>query len=230
MIWNDGSGVRHTTSRDAGATWTEPVRISRKGGSSHLAVGPNREVAVRVAPASASGGKFDPGIDLILVSNDGGITWRTHNAPGERHWSANLDDFPPRWVEPVAWDAEGKLFSFWTNNNELWLAKSRDRGETWMTWKLAESKEPAYFPYLVAHGKGELACAWFSGRGATLQAHAGIIFADADDKPPQFVESMPFQPDVWSRDGSDRDTGGEYLGIAFLRRRRICSRDSNSEL
>jgi hypothetical protein len=183
-----------------------------------------------VAPASASGGKFDPGIDLILVSNDGGITWRTHNAPGERHWSANLDDFPPRWVEPVAWDAEGKLFSFWTNNNELWLAKSRDRGETWMTWKLAESKEPAYFPYLVAHGKGELACAWFSGRGATLQAHAGIIFADADDKPPQFVESMPFQPDVWSRDGSDRDTGGEYLGIAFLRRRRICSRDSNSEL
>ncbi|MGD0295650.1 MAG: sialidase family protein [Bryobacteraceae bacterium] len=218
VIWNDGSGVRHSVSRDAGATWTQPVRISPKGGSSHLAVGPNREVAARVAPASASGNKFDPGIDFIVVSTDGGTTWKTHNAPGERQWSADLDEFPPRWVEPIAWDAEGKLFYFWTNHNELWLANSVDQGETWKTWRLGESKEPAYFPYLVAHGKGELACAWFSGRGANIQAQAGMIFAGEDDKPPRLVESTPFQPDVWRRNATDRDTGGEYLGITFLRR------------
>ncbi len=217
VIWNDGGGVRHTASRDAGATWTQPVRIAPKGGSSHLAVGPNREVAIRIAPSSASGNKFDPGIDLIVVSTDGGTTWKTHNAPGERHWSANLDEFPPRWVEPIAWDAEGKLFYFWTSQNELWLGNSMDRGETWKTSRFGEGQEPAHYPYLVTHGKGELACTWFSGRGATLQAHAGMIFAGKDDKPPQFVESAPFQLDAWNRKMTERDTGGEYLGITFLR-------------
>ncbi|MCC6363365.1 MAG: exo-alpha-sialidase [Bryobacterales bacterium] len=218
VIWNDGSGVRHSISRDMGATWTEPARIAPKGGSSHLAVGPNRQIAVRVVPASASGLKFDPGIDQIVVSADGGKTWKTHAAPGERKWSANLADFPPRWVEPIAWDADSKLYSFWTNDHELWLARSADRGETWKTWKLGESKESAYFPYLVAHGKREVACTWFSGRGATLQAHAGLIMLGSDDRPPRLVESAPFQIDAWRRNGTDRDTGGEHLGITFLRR------------
>jgi hypothetical protein len=193
------------------------VRIAPKGGSSHLAVGPNREVAVRVTPASASGNKFDPGIDAIIVSRDGGTTWATHSAPGERKWTVDTEEFPPRWVEPVAWDAGGKLYSFWTNENGLWLAGSADQGETWKSWRLAESKEPAYFPYLVARGNGELACTWFSGQRATLQAHAGMIFVD-NDKPPRFAESTPFQVDAFRWKSNDADTGGEYLGITFLRK------------
>jgi hypothetical protein len=55
VIWNDGSGVCHAVSQDGGNTWTERPRIHAQGGSSHLAVGPNREVAVRVTPLSASG-------------------------------------------------------------------------------------------------------------------------------------------------------------------------------
>lgn len=218
VIWNDGGGVWHSSSGDAGSAWTKPARIAPKGGSSHLAVGPNRQIAVRVTPVSASGHKFDPGIDQIGVSTDGGTTWKTHNAPGERKWSSNLAGFPPRWVEPIAWDAGGKLYSFWTNDHELWLARSPDHGETWKAWKLGESKESAYFPYLVAQHKGELACTWFSGSGTAVHGHAGMIFMSAGDNPPRFVESRPFQLDAWRRTGElARDTGGEYLGITFLR-------------
>jgi hypothetical protein len=216
VIWNHGSGVLHATSTDFGATWTKPVYIAPKGGSSHLAVGPNRQIAVRVPPLSASGNKFDPGVDQIVVSTDGGTTWKAHIAPGERAWSDKEDAFPPRWVEPIAWDAGGNLYSFWTNDHELWLGRSPDNGETWKSWKLGEQQESSYFPYLVARGNGELACSWFSGQGAGLQAHAGLIRIGSALRQPRFVESAPFQIDAFTRKG-DRDTGGEYLGIAFLR-------------
>jgi hypothetical protein len=220
VIWNDGKGVLHSTSRDAGGTWTEPKRIAPKGGSSHLAAGPNRLIAARITPASASGNKFDPAIEQIAVSADGGTSWRMHDAPGERKWSANLADFPPRWVEPVAWDNDSKLYSFWTNDHELWLGRSVNRGETWKSWKVGESKESAYFPYLVGHGRGELACTWFSGRAATIVGHAAMVVVGAGDEPPRFVEATPFQIDAWNgtlNGMPTRVTGGEYLGIAFLR-------------
>jgi hypothetical protein len=134
VVWNDGKGVLHSTSRD------EPERIAPKGGSSHLAAGPNRLIAARITPGSANGSRFDPGIEQIAVSADGGTSWRMHDAPGERKWSAS-DDFPFRWVEPVAWDDDGKLYWFWTNDHELWLGRSVNRGETWKTWKLGARRE-----------------------------------------------------------------------------------------
>ena len=74
VIWNDGNGVRHAVSRDRGQNWSIGQRIHDQGGSSHLAVGPHGEVAVRIGPASASGNKFTAGVDLIAVSRDGGKT------------------------------------------------------------------------------------------------------------------------------------------------------------
>jgi len=46
-VWNDGKGVRHFVSTDSGKSWQERARIRDQGGSSHLAVGPDKEVAVR---------------------------------------------------------------------------------------------------------------------------------------------------------------------------------------
>ncbi len=120
VIWNDGRGVCHAVSQDGGNTWTERPRIHAQGGSSHLALGPNREVAVRVTPLSASGKKFDEGVDILAGSTDAGTTWQKHAAPGQREWSPDLDTkvtpprwvekVQPRWVEPVAWDAQGALY------------------------------------------------------------------------------------------------------------------------
>lgn len=210
VIWNDGSGVRHAVSRDGGAIWTERPRIHHQGGSSHLAVGPNGEIAVRVTPLSASTKKFDPGVNLIAVSTDGGAIWQDHPAPDQRQWSASsFNDFPPRWVEPLAWDAEGALYSFWADGKVLWLARSLDRGETWTSWRVAEGDEVSYFPYLTGRGRGELAATWFSGRGETLQAHVARFDVRNGATPPRIIE-LPFRPD-------NRSTAGEYLAVMFLK-------------
>jgi hypothetical protein len=220
IIWNDGHGVCHAVSRDGGLTWTERDRIHPKGGSSHMAVGPNGEVAVRVTPTSAAGGKYDDGVDLIAVSTDVGETWLNRAAPGTREW----DYFPvPRWVEPLAWDARGALYSLWTDLKGIWLARSSDQGATWTTWHLAESPEVAYFPYLVARGPGELAATWFSGSLGTWKAHVARIDVGEGAAPPRMVEAPPFKPDSWREnrqwpeDPQTPDTAGEYLALAFLR-------------
>ncbi len=142
VIWNDGSGVSHTISRDRGATWTPPVRIHDRGGSSHLAIGPAGQLAVRITPLSASGNKYDEGLDLIAVSSDGGASWQKHPAPGERDWSPDFQsDATPRWVEPLAWDAAGRLYSLWTDKKGVRLARSDDGGATWTTRTVAETPQ-----------------------------------------------------------------------------------------
>jgi hypothetical protein len=225
VIWNDGAGVCYAVSKDRGLTWTERDRIHPQGGSSHLAVGPNGEIAVRIVPPSAAGSKYDEGVDLIAVSTDGGLTWTKHDAPGYREWN-NASDFPvPRWVEPLAWDTGGALYSFWTNLKGVWLARSLDRGATWKTWRLRECPEIAYYPYLVARGRGELAATWFAGWTGTWHARVARIDVGEGEAPPRMVESAPFRPDScqrpnpqWPNDPPSPDTAGEYLALTFLRK------------
>jgi hypothetical protein len=223
VIWNDGAGVCHAVSQDGGRTWTERDRIHPKGGSSHLAVGPKGEIAVRVVPISAAGSKYDEGVDLIVVSVDGGLTWAKHPAPGYREWNPVVYFPVPRWVEPLAWDARGDLYSFWTNLKGIWLARSADQGATWTIWRLAENPDVAYFPYLVARGRGELAATWFSGWAGMWQAHAARIDVGEGVAAPRMVESAPLKPDswrqnrVWPKDPQTSDPAGEYLPILFLR-------------
>jgi hypothetical protein len=221
VIWNDGSGVCYAVSHDRGVTWVHQPRIHGEGGSSHLAVGPNREVAVRVTPLSASGNKFNAGVDLIAVSSDGGATWQKFPAPGQRQWSASFGDTKAkRWVEPVAWDARGALYSFWTEGKTLWLARSADRGKTWTSWRVAHSDAISYYPYLIGRARGQLVATWFSGQGDTLQAHVAAFDIGEGDAPPHMIESAPFVPDSWdgwNEKPTTRDTAGEYLALTFLR-------------
>jgi len=224
VIWNDGAGVCYAVSEDRGLTWTERERIHPKGGSSHLAVGPNGEIAVRIIPGSAAGSKHDEGVDLIAVSTDGGLTWTKHEAPGYREWNQPAYFPVPRWIEPLAWDAGGALYSFWANLKGIWLARSVDQGATWTTWRLRECPEVVYFPYLIARGRGELAATWFAGWTGTWHARVARINVGDGEAPPRMVESAPFQPDSWERPNPQwpndpllPDTAGEYLALTFLR-------------
>lgn len=232
VIWNDGDGVCYAVSNDGGATWTERPRLHAQGGSSHLAAGPNGKVAVRVTPLSASGNKFHEDVDIVAVSTDAGMTWQKHAAPGKRDWSPLLDTkaspprwvepLQPRWVEPLAWDAQGALYSLWANGEGLWLARSVSDGATWTSWRIAESSDVMYYPYLIARGTGELAATWFSGHAETLQAHLAQIEVRDVDASPRMIESPPLRTDSWGagarpEDPLVRDSAGEYLAVAFLK-------------
>lgn len=224
VIWNDGEGVCYASSKDDGANWTLGPRIHDQGGSSHLAVGPHGELAVRITPSSASGSKFTEGVDLIGVSSDSGKTWHKYAAPGQRDWNADEDKGTPRWVEPLAWDASGHLYYLWGGAKGMWLALSTDQGRTWSSWHLIDRNELSYFPYLIARGKGELAATWHSGTDETLRTHVAEIKMNDAGAPPQVIEAEPLQLEIWSRVSHDRpaelahrSTAGEYVPITFLR-------------
>ena len=221
-IWNDGNGVSHAVSRNGGRSWEEAPRIHELGGSSHLALGPANEVAVRIVPMSASGNRIDREVDLIAVSTDGGATWVKHPPPGHRDWGfplGNPNDLP-RWVEPIAFDGDGLLYYLWSEGSTLELGRSADHGATWTTWTVDSGSAPRYFPYLVARGSGELAATWISGTGDSLTAHGARISISADG-PPRVLRSPPFRPESWrawtrTDDPPVRDADGEYLTAVFL--------------
>jgi hypothetical protein len=238
VIWNDGRGVSHAVSTDQGRSWTELGRIHDLGGSSHLAVGTGGDVAVRITPMSASGHRFDAGVDLLAVSTDGGRTWRKHAPPGRLDWSAEpglgAAGYIPRWVEPLAWDAAGRLYHLWTDSTGVWLGRSADRGESWTRWRLVEPSVSflAFYPYLVTRDSGTLAASWFTadldalregGQGAKLLWHAALVTLGEGDPKPELIESEPLPIDAWAPRvvGGDTlrvpDTAGEYVGISFLR-------------
>ena len=229
VVWNDGGGVRHAVSSDQGRTWSERERIHSRGGSSHLAVGPEGELAVRISPLSASGNRYDEGVDLIVVSTDGGESWRKHAPPGAAKWPIGFEQFAelPRWVEPLAWDGAGRLYHLWGDRATLWLGRSADRGATWESWPIARDNDRIFFPYLVAAGPGELAASWFTGQGESLAVRLARVNASPEGgaAEPTVRASEPFQLDVWRAvDGSFvRDTGGEYVALAFLSSGRLAA-------
>jgi len=219
VIWNDGAGVRHSVSTDGGITWTEWARITPQGGSSSLALGPKGETAVRVIPRSASGNRYDEGVDYIVVSVDGGRSWRRLAPPGTRIWASEDPDLEPlpRWVEPLAWDSEGVLYYLWSQGSELWLGRSTDQGESWESWPIVSGQEPVYFPFVVARGPGEVAATWFSASGEDLRANVALIQAGGGG-PPNVRRAAPIELDVWRSTGASsyREPGGEYIPILFL--------------
>jgi hypothetical protein len=208
-------------STDDGQTWKERDRVNPQGCSSHLAVGPKGEVAVRITPLSASGNQYDEGVELIAVSIDGGNSWVRHEAPGTRDWDPTFREATqvPRWVEPVAWDGDGALYYLWSEGNELVLGRSKDQGASWARWIVANDGQMAYFPYLIARRSGELAATWFVGVGDDLIINVALIQApDSDEGRPVVVRAEPFQPDSWfeSDQTRGRDTAGEYVPVIFL--------------
>ncbi|HEX3662272.1 MAG TPA: sialidase family protein [Acidobacteriaceae bacterium] len=222
VIWSDGSGVHHVLSRDEGATWSASQVVYPSGESSDLAVGPHGEVAVRITPSFAGGSKFDAPADWLAVSTDGGSTWEKRTPPGDRDWSpGGTQGSIPRWVEPVAWDAQGRLYSLWTNFQGVWLAESVDAGRSWRRWRVARINAVSYFPYLTARGAGELAATWFSGAGEALQWHVARIQVGPGTGRPRVVELSGLRTDSWTVSDETpspvRDTAGEYLCVALLR-------------
>ncbi len=229
-IWNDGAGVRQVSSADTGRTWKDLGRVNDQGGSSHLAVGPHGEVAVRMIPPSAANLAYHAGVDLVAVSTDRGATWARHPGPGgitfRLMWDTTVTPrrfdpgVQPHWVEPLAWDSAGALYSLWAKDKDVWLGRSADRGATWRSWKIASSDAIPYYPYLVARGPGELAASWMTGQGPALHANLALIRVGADSAAPAVAMAPPFQFESFMLPGFGadgvREPAGEYLPMVFL--------------
>ncbi len=219
VVWNDGDHVFHAMSADGGTTWSTPVSIHAGGGSSHLAIGPNGHIAVRVSPIGASGFDYKEHADLLLVSVDGGLSWKERQVPGVRQWAAT-DGAVPRWVEPLAWDAKGALYLLWSQADGLHLGRSRDEGLTWDAWILAPSEgdDLMYYPYLIARGDGELAATWYRGGGTAVTWQAATFRVDKTIHGLSLSE--PVLADAWDAPAQPsfprvRSAAGEYTGLAW---------------
>ncbi len=222
-IWNDGTSVFWAKSEDGGANWKTGKVTAEGGGSSHMAIGPHGEIAVRVTPVSRSGHGFTPSADFVAVSTDGAQTWMKRTLIGERDWVA-MEKLGPedtqRWVEPLAWDAKGNLYALWTNKKTVSVARSKDLGKTWKEWKLVECPQKCFFPYMVVKGE-ELAATWMSGDEKQMSFNVAR-WKMSDSGPKSSVFSGPQELDIWlksDKEGAPAEahSGGEYDAVMFLR-------------
>jgi hypothetical protein len=219
LIWNDGTGVLYTASRDRGVTWAPPSHIHDRGGSSHLAVGPHGEIAVHIIPGARSGFVCDEGTDLIALSTDDGATWRKFPAAGNARPSGCLGraQETPRWVDPLAFDRTGALFSLWTDSAGVWLSRAQGDMKTWTTWRVSSRDSGAatpFFPYLASRATGELAATWVLDTKDTMHWQAAHVVLHGDDGSRTVDVANPLILESW-RDNRP-EAGGEYLAVAFL--------------
>ena len=220
VIWNNGHGVNHAISRDRGRSWMRTGRVTDRGGSSHLAIGLNGEIAVRVGPGSESGNRCDKGVDLVVVSEDEGATWHRYAAPGSPRPSGCVADSSSsilRWVDPVAWDSTGALYTLWTTGAGVWLARSENKGATWTTARVAtDAPDTAFFPYLTARAPGILAATWLTFARDSLHWRVARIDMRDGAEHPRIAASAALPLESWSGDPIHADAGGEYLPVALL--------------
>jgi len=219
LIWNDGTGVLHSSSRDRGTTWTAPAHIHDHGGSSHMAIGPSCEIAVRMIPGARSGFVCDSTTDLVALSADDGASWRTVKAPTAGRTPGCLGGKDVnRWVDPVAFDRAGQLYALWTDSSGVALGRLNRDSNAWTTWRVMNraAGEPfEFFPYLAARGNGELAATWMVEAPDTLHWQAASILAPRDGNALRARISRPITLEAFR--GKKPDAGGEYLATAFLR-------------
>lgn len=215
IIWNDGKGVHHSTSKDEGKTWQKRPSISPKGGSSFLANGYNGQLAVRVAPLSASGFTKDEDTDFIQLSLDNGTTWKAVEIPEKKKWNQDLSGIP-RWVEPLVWDKEDRLYMLSSDGKQLKLSITNDNGDSWKEHIVASNADTLYYPYMEMSPQGIL-CTWVAGFNENVKHHAAMLIMEEDKVHTYALE--PLKLDVWSRfalGGYQRSTGGEYFPIIPL--------------
>lgn len=221
VIWNDGGGVRHAVSPDSGKSWTEQESVHSAGGSSHLAIGPQGDIAVRISPISASANKYEAAVDLIATSRDNGKDWTMHPPPASLSWDPTLSDPKKvsRWVEPLAWGEEHRLWHLWSEGQVVRLGFSDDYGESWQSEDVAHEDGVAFFPYMVAGPSGQLAATWFVNDGEKLSARVTLIETPTTGQSKIAVSSSDlFTISAWLENTQTpvQTPAGEYIPVIFL--------------
>lgn len=216
----EGTSVNIAVSHDTGTSWTWTRLANTRF---------DDRPWVDVAPDGTAHAIWNDGAGVAhSMSTDQGRTW----TEGRREWYPMKDTTvtpvkwgmpaQPRWVEPLAWDSAGALYSFWAEGAGLTLARSIDQGATWTSWKVADAPATPYFPYLIARGRGQVAASWFTGTGDSLRANVAMIDVAPDSAAPRVTMAPAFRlesmgPVFAPTAPQSADPGGEYLAITFLK-------------
>lgn len=147
-----GDGTFVLVSRDGGLTWpveqNAPPASCRGGIAGPVAVGPGGAAYLPKYTCDGLG---------VSVSRDGGESWTA---------AAELTDHgaPPWGIDPMAdVDEAGNVHAVWqADTGELYLASSRDQGDTWTTplRVSAPGVNSTVFPDVAAGADGRLAVSY----------------------------------------------------------------------
>lgn len=89
----------------------------------------------------------------IDVSEDGGATFEQRDVPDAESWARSM-------TEPAV-DAAGAVYTAWTNEEGVFLARTTDLGVTWdAPIRLADSGTNVW-PWIVAGDAGRVAVVWY---------------------------------------------------------------------
>jgi len=218
---NDSSIILFSRSTNAGANWSTPIRLSKKGGNctdsdntvegAVPTVGPNGEVYV--SWAGPLGIMFDK-------STDGGLTWLYNDIfvdPMPGGWDISIPDIDRCNGMPITCCDrsnslyKGTIYINWADqrngptDTDIWLSKSIDDGLTWSPAKRVNDDPPGkqqFFTWMtVDQATGYIYIVFYDRRNYN-NSNTDVYMAMSKDGGEHFlnfrISESPFLPDGYT--------------------------------
>lgn len=195
----DSSRVLFSSSRDAGITWSDPVRVSDRGGDARdddntvegavPAVGPDGEIYLSWSghgniyfDRSLDGGKTF-GVDRIVAEQPGGWNF---DVPG----ISRCNGLPVTTCDVSHSPYRGTVYIMWSDqrngeeDTDVFLIKSRDGGVSWSAPLRVNTDAPGrhqFFPWMaVDQSTGRIYIVFYDRRNTTGNATDVYLAVSAD--------------------------------------------------
>jgi len=216
MTFGSDRAIYFESSRDAGKTWSEPVKVDEPG---VLSLGNHRgprvamtSGAIVISAVARKNGKGADGDLLTWRSTDNGKTW---------HAGATITDLPGaarEGLHTMTAAPEGRLFAAWLDlrnlkqgnpGTELWGAYSSDAGLTWSK-NFAVYKSPSgsicqcCHPTAMFTSEGTLAVMWRNEIGGNRD----LYLIQSRDGGHTFGQAAKLGEASWMLNACPMDGGG----------------------
>ena len=89
----------------------------------------------------------------VYVSSDGGNTFQRY-AVDDAIQGQNI-------FISVAVDNAGNVYLGWSTQSDIWMAVSQDKGQTWTTHKVTQTKGTRVLPWITAGDAGRIGMTWY---------------------------------------------------------------------
>jgi Secretion system C-terminal sorting domain len=231
---SDSSRILFSRSVDHGITWTNPLRLSEKGGD---CVDADNTVEGAVPTVGPNGEIYDSWagpLGLVFTkSTDGGVTFKQNQVvtsiPGGWDFSVSgiyrCNGLPITACDTSYTFSRGYIYICWgdqrngTDNSDVFLIKSTDRGNTWGQVKKVNNDNTArhqFFPWMtIDQTTGHLFFVFYDRRNTTGNA-TDVYAAESIDGGETFNNFKISQSSFTPQSGT---FFGDYSSIAAFNRK-----------